>query len=491
MDPMSNSIKILLVKVVFILLLIGSSQATPSLNLHTYPFSLNPQCAPSDLPQADAAAIGEERGRDNMMKMREQQLTMTQKLGSFLSQFFVFGQQSHTNDEEQYYSNNGIGTIADIDLTQYEDEVVLRFNWTHDEEDGGGGVGGDNFKSAAETLILDIWEYSQNEGLLMNTADVRIHRRRIRDFLKLLPKKMRDRKRWEIAIPDVQRAVLNSLPITSNQKTEFFDDYRTLGEIYLWLHKIEKMWSHLVSLENLGMTTEGNEIKGLKIGHGNEKKVIVTGGVEAREWLTISSTLYSIEKLLAEEEEALVGGKLSIIFVPVVNPDGFEYTWTTDRLWKKNRQSTGVAICSGIDINESLNFNDSQGQTTSQCSENYGGKSQYEALEARHVASLMNKTSTWNVINFESYSQSLVGEIIQHHDDDDEDVQNADELTTQIRHSTGRDYQVTIQPTSQHWNTWRVKLPDIEQQGFLAHKRHIKEVGDQAYKIFKILLTNL
>jgi murein tripeptide amidase MpaA len=48
--------------------------------------------------------------------------------------------------------------------------------------------------------------------------------------------------------------------------------------------------------------------------------------------------------------------KVTIIIVPFVNPDGYEYTWTGDRLWRKNRQINSGSTCRGVDLNR--NYND-------------------------------------------------------------------------------------------------------------------------------------
>jgi carboxypeptidase A2 len=43
--------------------------------------------------------------------------------------------------------------------------------------------------------------------------------------------------------------------------------------------------------------------------------------------------------------------KFDFYITPIVNPDGFVYTQTTDRLWRKNRQTVSSSSCVGRDIN--------------------------------------------------------------------------------------------------------------------------------------------
>jgi extracellular matrix protein 14 len=44
------------------------------------------------------------------------------------------------------------------------------------------------------------------------------------------------------------------------------------------------------------------------------------------------------------------------VFVNVVNPDGFVYTWEEDRLWRKNRRYVNYT-CTGIDLNRNYAYN--------------------------------------------------------------------------------------------------------------------------------------
>lgn len=65
----------------------------------------------------------------------------------------------------------------------------------------------------------------------------------------------------------------------------------------------------------------------------------VDGGIHAREWITPAVVTYLLHRLLedphADDTDLL--DNLDWYILPVVNPDGYEYTRTGDRLWRKTR----------------------------------------------------------------------------------------------------------------------------------------------------------
>lgn len=48
--------------------------------------------------------------------------------------------------------------------------------------------------------------------------------------------------------------------------------------------------------------------------------------LHAREWITQAVTLYAIEKLVIDIEDSDLVDDIDWIIVPIVNPDGYEYS---------------------------------------------------------------------------------------------------------------------------------------------------------------------
>ncbi|KAJ8927854.1 hypothetical protein NQ314_019656 [Rhamnusium bicolor] len=93
----------------------------------------------------------------------------------------------------------------------------------------------------------------------------------------------------------------------------------------------------------------------LKISNGNaeNKAVWVDGGIHAREWISPATVTYIINQFVSNfESEPKYIQNIDWYIAPLLNPDGYEYTHTIDRLWRKNRARSGQ--CAGTDLNRNF-----------------------------------------------------------------------------------------------------------------------------------------
>lgn len=96
------------------------------------------------------------------------------------------------------------------------------------------------------------------------------------------------------------------------------------------------------------------------------------------------------------------------LIIPILNPDGYEYSHTTDRMWRKNRQPTGVEYCIGTDLNHNWAHRWASGASSSNpCSDTFHGAEAFSAPEARQLARLLRDLSPQPIalIDLHAYGQ--------------------------------------------------------------------------------------
>lgn len=191
--------------------------------------------------------------------------------------------------------------------------------------------------------------------------------------------------------------------------------YNRIESVVYYLHSLRKevlrRRKNKVHVSEIGYSYEGQSIYSVQVNcyakrsqstyvtsthECSENLIVLECGIHAREWISPAVCLWIIEYF--SNRKHVVNKKVSFIIVPVVNPDGYRYTWTSDRLWRKNRSSiptprmtngTSGSKCYGVDLNRNFDvkFNTLQDENVSPCSELYPGES---AMSEPEVQSLVN-----------------------------------------------------------------------------------------------------
>lgn len=110
--------------------------------------------------------------------------------------------------------------------------------------------------------------------------------------------------------------------------------------------------------------------------------------------------------------------KYDFYIFPVVNPDGFVYTQTNERLWRKNRQTNKGSSCIGRDINRNwdIAWSASGGASTDPCAADYKGAAAFDAPETADLANFLKKTKASQglklYIDWHAYSQLFMTRMI-------------------------------------------------------------------------------
>ncbi|XP_063698040.1 zinc carboxypeptidase-like [Culicoides brevitarsis] len=192
-----------------------------------------------------------------------------------------------------------------------------------------------------------------------------------------------------------------------------WNEYHNLPTMYKWMDDIAAQYPNIVTKFNVGKTYEGRDILGLKISYkdGNEG-IFVKGNIHAREWITSATATWILNELLTSTDPNVrdIAENIDWYIVPVVNPDGFQYSHTSDRMWRKNRKPSS-SFCHGADINRNFGFKwMAMGASGNPCHEAYAGSSEFSEPETVALAAFYSSIAE-NItayIDFHSFGQFLM-----------------------------------------------------------------------------------
>jgi extracellular matrix protein 14 len=341
--------------------------------------------------------------------------------------------------------------------TRYGDQVVLRFNISTNEK-------AQSLADAADILMLDVWEFSHE------WVDIRLSTDIIGPLLGLLPESLQQSHRPLMKSDDLTRAIHENYQSSQRSQSEsdiFFSDYQPLGAIDAWMRLFASIFRTHVRTITIGTSYEGRKIPGLRVGvhptnsekpNPKRKTILVFGGLHAREWVSTSTVNYVAHSLITgygkDQSITQLLEAFDFVFIPTLNPDGYVYTWETDRLWRKNRQPTPLRFCQGVDLDRSFSFHfdDSSTASSNPCSESYPGSAAFSAAETKALADwALNETLHHNVdfvglLDLHSYSQEILYPYAYSCDESPPGLENLEELAfgleKAIRLSRGSGYEV-------------------------------------------------
>ncbi|KAM3955733.1 LOW QUALITY PROTEIN: carboxypeptidase B-like [Aphomia sociella] len=198
---------------------------------------------------------------------------------------------------------------------------------------------------------------------------------------------------------DIAMEVRRRENVARNGKELPYDNYQELEVIEEYLADVARRYPDRATLVSPANSSEGRPIYYLKISTTNfedtSKPVIfIDGGIHAREWISPTVT-WAIHKLLEDVTEPDLLERFDWILIPVVNPDGYKFTFTSSRFWRKTRstdQSSLSTMCPGVDGNRNYDFFwNTVGTSNSACADTYAGSRPFSEIETRVVQSLLHE----------------------------------------------------------------------------------------------------
>ncbi|XP_016068889.1 PREDICTED: carboxypeptidase A5 isoform X2 [Miniopterus natalensis] len=195
-----------------------------------------------------------------------------------------------------------------------------------------------------------------------------------------------------------------------------YSSYHTLEEIYSWIDSFVTEHADIVSKIQIGLSFENRPILVLKFSTGGcqRQAIWIDAGIHSREWITHATGIWTAKQIVSEYgKDGILTDVLKAmdIFLEIVsNPDGFAFTHSMNRLWRKNKSNRTGISCIGVDLNRNWRSGfGGNGSNDNPCSETYRGPYPHSEPEVSAVVEFI--TAHGNIkalISIHSYSQMLM-----------------------------------------------------------------------------------
>jgi carboxypeptidase T len=195
--------------------------------------------------------------------------------------------------------------------------------------------------------------------------------------------------------------------------------YHSPFELETDLRILENAHPGLARVVEIGESLEGRKILALKISDNvdadeGEPAVLFLGCHHAREWISVEVPFqfgqYLLEHYDGDAQIRNLIDRSEIWIVPVVNPDGLEYSIQVYRYWRKNRRFNADGTF-GVDINRNYGYAwgyDNAGSSPAPASEVYRGTAPFSEPETDAVRRLFLSRNFRGLISFHSYAQVVL-----------------------------------------------------------------------------------
>ncbi|EDW62963.2 uncharacterized protein Dvir_GJ14827 [Drosophila virilis] len=294
--------------------------------------------------------------------------------------------------------------------------------------------------------------------------------------------------------------------------------YHDQGDMQQFLQNILETHSELAEIVQIGLTRNKRPLEVLRISNGNSNNwaVFVDAGMQARDWLSPAALTYAISKLswLWEQGEADKAMRhIDWYFLPLANPDGYQYSRLTDRLWTKNRNYDSASGCYGVNLDRNFDYGWGQaGSTSNPCKNLYHGAKSFSEPETRAIRNFLLGMRDYlgAYVSFGGYGQAIT----YPWGDADYVTSNQRELRHTARqailnfrrlnhaeYSMGSSYRQKLARSGnaadwvqQHIEpqyVYNVFLKDQGRYGYLMPPHYILESGEEAYEFLKTIAQQL
>jgi hypothetical protein len=219
---------------------------------------------------------------------------------------------------------------------------------------------------------------------------------------------------------DIRSSEFNpEAPRTFTVQSGVNGQFHSYTELERDLMVLADAYPELAQVIDIGDSLEQRNIYALRISDNvgiqeNEAAAIFLGCHHAREWISVEVPYllgkYLVENYSTNAEVKRLVDNADIWIVPLVNPDGLEYSIHFYRYWRKNMRNNGDGTY-GVDLNRNYGYKwgwDNYGSSPHSSSEVYRGQSPFSEPEIQAVRDLFNQNDFRALVSYHSYSQVIL-----------------------------------------------------------------------------------
>ncbi len=206
-----------------------------------------------------------------------------------------------------------------------------------------------------------------------------------------------------------------------------YDVYHSFDEpvtgVKAQVRNMASTYPHVIQVRNIGRSLENRSIPAVRLTNekikGDKPQVLFHATTHAREWISTQMALRLINYLASNYgTDARVTNLLDtteVWIVPVVNPDGYQYTFTNERLWRKNlRDNNGdgqITLADGVDLNRNYDGHwgyDDEGSSPDPTNNTYRGTAPASEPETQVLVNFIESKDFKFIVSYHSYSDLIL-----------------------------------------------------------------------------------
>ncbi|KAG9337424.1 hypothetical protein JZ751_028715 [Albula glossodonta] len=223
----------------------------------------------------------------------------------------------------------------------------------------------------------------------------------------------------EVLVEDLQASVEDQLDNQEISPRSYnYMKYNSWDKVEAWISSMAASNPSLMTTEVIGQTFEGRSMTVMKIGKqssSTKPAIFLDCGIHAREWISPAFCQWFVKEAMetygSDAQMTSLLDQMDVIVLPVFNIDGYVYTWTNNRMWRKTRSRRSGSSCIGADPNRNFDAGwCTTGASSNPCSDTYCGAKAESEVEVKAVADYIRKhlSTIKAYLTVHSYSQLLL-----------------------------------------------------------------------------------